>query len=377
MSRLFAASQSLWNPLPTGPPVQSCMCPPCPIDGVKYSPACPLSRPNTSSAASFRSIPALGPSLFFFALYFTGRRRWAIAAALAYSFLSPSYGLFRRSRRTRHRATSGVPGAGQVRRGSAQHRAHPVPLALLALSCRKTPRLSDSAGGSAAGRDSLTNCGGFALAISRLPLLLAAWGEPPRRGARSPPPPRRLLACFWPLPVSSKSSSTGLDSFAYQLGNQQAVRSPDGGGALWCALFRFSADRSIPPDHALRVWLISTVYYIYASTRFPNRAAMPSSSSFSSRWRWQPSAGRQHHQTFRLCAYASGGLLLAGLLQLFNEAAQGGAAGSCRAGNHHRYQLATGRAALAGGPRLRLRWTPLCSTGSISSAGGRRLETDL
>ena len=31
---------------------------------------------------------------FFFALCFTVSRRWSLAAALAYGFLSPSYGLF-------------------------------------------------------------------------------------------------------------------------------------------------------------------------------------------------------------------------------------------------------------------------------------------
>ena len=38
----------------------------------------------------------LGPvTVFFFALFFTRNRRWSFLAALAYSFISPSYGLFR------------------------------------------------------------------------------------------------------------------------------------------------------------------------------------------------------------------------------------------------------------------------------------------
>src|ERR1035437_4427981 len=85
-----------WNPFPyCGLPVQ-----------FMYVPALPyLSAlgirllPHVSPDLVFRTIVALatclGPvTLFFFALPFTGSRRWALAAALAYSFLSPSYGLF-------------------------------------------------------------------------------------------------------------------------------------------------------------------------------------------------------------------------------------------------------------------------------------------
>ena len=41
------------------------------------------------------AMTCLGPvTVFFFALHFTGSRRWSLAAALVYGFLSPSYGLF-------------------------------------------------------------------------------------------------------------------------------------------------------------------------------------------------------------------------------------------------------------------------------------------
>ena len=55
--------------------------------------------PHASPDTVYRVIVALatclGPvTLFFFALHFTGSRRWSFAAAVAYSFFSPSYGLF-------------------------------------------------------------------------------------------------------------------------------------------------------------------------------------------------------------------------------------------------------------------------------------------
>ena len=54
---------------------------------------------SVSADSVYRTIVAfmtcMGPvTLFFFALFFNGSRRWAFAMAVAYSLLSPSYGLF-------------------------------------------------------------------------------------------------------------------------------------------------------------------------------------------------------------------------------------------------------------------------------------------
>ena len=61
----------------------------------------------------------LGPvTLFLFAWFFTRSRWWSLGAALAYSFLSPSYGLFPAVEKTAGSATSVAhPGAGEIRKG--------------------------------------------------------------------------------------------------------------------------------------------------------------------------------------------------------------------------------------------------------------------
>ena len=166
-----------------------------------------------------RARRASGPStLFFFVLHFTGSRRWALAAALAYTVFSPAYGLFPAGREgPRDRAASlAHPGPREVRRGSAQRRTR--------APAGRAAGASGAPANSAAIRAifaaaillaaiPLTNwLSAFALAIASGLLLFAAWGEPGFRLWRplAAAGLAWLLACFWLTPASSRRSrSTG------------------------------------------------------------------------------------------------------------------------------------------------------------------------
>jgi hypothetical protein len=57
----------------------------------------PFASPDTVYRIIVSLATCLGPvTLFLFALHFMGSRRWAFAAATAYSFLSPRMRCFRR-----------------------------------------------------------------------------------------------------------------------------------------------------------------------------------------------------------------------------------------------------------------------------------------
>src|SRR5664279_1485593 len=174
-----------WNPLPyCGLPVQFMYVPVLP-----YLSALGIRLlPHVSPDQVFRSMVSLaaclGPvTLFFFALYFTRSRRWALVTALAYSFLSPSYGLFPAVEKDR--GIVQLPWRIQVlaKYGEGPHNTGLtlLPIALLALwlagKRRGTPRILLAAVLLAA----IPLCNwvaAFALAISCLLLLLAACGEP-------------------------------------------------------------------------------------------------------------------------------------------------------------------------------------------------------
>jgi hypothetical protein len=331
-----------WNPFPyCGLPVQ-----------FMYVPAMPYLAsigirllPHVAPDNIFRTIVSVatcfGPvTLFFFALHFTGRKRWALAAALAYSLLSPSYGLFPAIEKDR--GIVQVPWRIQVlaKYGEGPHNTGLMllPMALLAVwlagTRRGYPRILVAAVLLAA--IPLTNwVAAFALAISALLLLLAAWGEREFKVQRAVAAAvfAWLLACFWITPsfVRTIFFNWPVDSFAYQLGNQQ-VRAL-GGMVLGALIIRFlfrwfrgSFYLCLVTLGAFVFGWISTGFYVYGMDTIPESRRYAIEFEFFLVLALAEAirlALKHSNQTVRLCAIASGGLLLlAGAPQLWAYATQ-------------------------------------------------------
>jgi hypothetical protein len=173
----------------------------------------------------------LGPvTMFLFALYFTRSRRWSFAAALAYSLLSPSYGLFPAVEKDR--GIVQLPWRIQVlaKYGEGPHNADLMlmPLVLLAVWLAATrrgyPRILAAA--VLLALTPLVNwLGAFALAIACVLFLLAGVGEKDFRIA-----PvclaggfAYLLACFWLTPsfIRTIVCNWPADSLTYEFGTPQ------------------------------------------------------------------------------------------------------------------------------------------------------------
>ena len=172
-----------------------------------------------------------GPvTLFLFALRFTRNRRWAFVAALAYTLVSPSYGLFPAVEKDR--GIVQLPWRIQVlaKYGEGPHNTALmlIPLALLAVwsTLKKPgyPRLLAAA--LLLALVPMVNwLGAFALAIACVLLLIAALGEPDVRYMRvcAAGLLAYLLACFWLTPsfIRTVLFNWPTDSFAYQFGKPQ------------------------------------------------------------------------------------------------------------------------------------------------------------
>jgi len=265
------------------------------------------------------AMTCLGPvTAFFFALYFTGSRRWSLAAALMYSFLSPSYGLFPAVEQDR--GIVQLPWRIQVlaKYGEGPHNTALalMPLVLLALwlAGRRRGYPPILAAALLLAATPLVNwVGAFALAIACLLLLVAALGEPGFRAWRvfAAAGLAYLLACFWLTPSFIKTIvfNWPTDSFAYQFGAPQRwlVTGLVFGAMLIRLLFRWlggSFYLRLVTLAAFTFGFISTVFYVYGLDTIPNRAATPSSSNCSWRWPWwKPSASRRATPT-RRCACA-------------------------------------------------------------------------
>ena len=173
----------------------------------------------------------LGPvTLFAFALYFTRSRRWAFAAAMAYSLLSPSYGLFPAVEKDR--GIVQLPWRIQVlaKYGEGPHNTALMlmPLVLLAVWLAATrrgyPRILAAA--LLLALTPLVNwVGAFALTIACVLFLLSGVGEKSFRvvpvcvgGVFG-----YLLACFWLTPsfIGTIVFNWPTDSFAYHFGTPQ------------------------------------------------------------------------------------------------------------------------------------------------------------
>ena len=194
----------------------------------------------------------LGPvTMFLFALYFTRSRAWSFAAALAYSLLSPSYGLFPAVEQAR--GIVQLPWRIQVlaKYGEGPHNTALMlmPLVLLAVWLAATrrgyPRILAAA--LLLALTPLVNwVGAFALAIACVLLLLAGMGE---RDFRVGPVCAAgglgyLLACFWLTPsfIGTIVFNWTTDSLAYRFAAPQKwlIAGLIGGVLLLRLLFRLT-----------------------------------------------------------------------------------------------------------------------------------------
>ena len=332
-----------WNPYPyCGLPVQFMYVPAMPYLAALGIRLLPHVAPDDVFSAIVSLATCLGPvTLFFFALHFTGRKRWALAAALAYSFLSPSYGLFPAIEKDRGIAQ--LPWRIQVlaKYGEGPHNTGLtlLPMALLALwlagKRRSYPRILLAAVLLAA--IPLTNwVAAFALAISCLLLLLAAWGEPEFQAWRAVAAAALawLLACFWITPSFVKTIffNWPVDSFAYHLGNQQvrALAGMAAGALIIRGLFRWlhgSFYLCLVTLGAFVFGWIATGFYIFGVDTIPESRRYAIEFEFflalALAEALRLTVASTNH-TIRLCAYCTGGLLLlAGLPQLVAYGSQG------------------------------------------------------
>ena len=193
--------------------------------------------PHASAEYVYHLITAsfafLGPVVvFLFALHFTRSLAWSMAVSLAYSLLSPAYGLFPAVEKDR--GIVQLPWRIQVlaKYGEGPHNTGLalMPLALLAAwragKTRGYPPILLAALSLAA--VALTNwVSALALAMACLLLLLAAFQEPHFRAWRTLAAAALayLLACFWLTPtfVRTIAFNWPADSFGYRFGSRQQM----------------------------------------------------------------------------------------------------------------------------------------------------------
>jgi hypothetical protein len=288
------------------------------------------------------AMTCLGPvTAFFFALHFTGSRRWSMAAALAYGFLSPSYGLFPAVEQDR--GIVQLPWRVQVlaKYGEGPHNTALalMPLVLLALwlAARRRGYPPIFVAALLLAVTPLVNwVGAFALAIACVVLLTAALGEPGFRAWRvfAAAGLAYLLACFWLTPSFIKTIvfNWPTDSFAYQFGAPQ--RWLVGGLAssvmVIRLLFHWWGGRfylRLVTLAAFTFGFIATVFYIYGldtipeSRRYAIEFELFVALAVAEAIRL---AIRHPNQTVRLCGMGTAAAaLLAGTPQLWAYATQG------------------------------------------------------
>ncbi|SPE40741.1 conserved membrane hypothetical protein [Candidatus Sulfopaludibacter sp. SbA3] len=332
-----------WNPFPyCGLPT-----------GFMYVPGLPYTAalwihllPHTSPDAIYRTIVSLmtclGPvTLFFFALHFTGSRRWSFAMAVAYSFLSPSYALFPAVEKDR--GVAQLPWRIQVlaKYGEGPHNTGLtlLPLALLGLWRAATGRryaLIFTAALVLAAIPLSNWVAAFALAISCVLLLLAAWGE---RGfqlwrALAAAALAYLLACFWLTPsfVKTIAFNWPVDSFAYHLKEQQVwlLAGMTAGVLIIRAAFRLLRGSFYFCLVTMGAWVfgwVATAFYVYGldtipeSRRYAIEFELFLALALVEALRL---AMRSSNSTTRLCAVGAGGVMfLVGAPQLWAYATEG------------------------------------------------------
>ena len=314
----------------------------------------------------------LGPvTLFFFALCFTRSRKWAFAAAVAYSLFSPSYGLFPAIEKDR--GIVQLPWRIQVlaKYGEGPHNTGLtlLPLALIGLwrflvgqtarSARdghvplgRRPVWGPAADLGVCPTRSLTRLfisalllaaiplinwvAAFALAISCLILFLAAWGEPNFRFWRALAAAglAYLLACFWLTPsfVRTIAFNWPVDSFAYHLHVKQAwlIAGMIAGAIIIRIAFRLlqgSFYLCLVTLGAFVFGWIATAYYLYGVDTIPESRRYAIEFEFFlmlALFEALRLALSSPNSTVRLSAWGTAGvMLLVGLPQLWAYYSQG------------------------------------------------------
>lgn len=196
-------------------------------------------RPEMDALHAYRIVVALfaclGPvTLFLFAAYASGSRRWALAAAVAYTFCSPSYDLFQTI--DKDRGLLPIPWRlhVMVKYGEGPHNAGLtlVPLALLMIwkAAREGGRRRIILAALALAAVALTHwIAALALAVACLALMLTHVRQD-GSGFRNVRIVQAgvlayLLACFWLTPdfVRTVAFNWPKDAFGYQMANQERL----------------------------------------------------------------------------------------------------------------------------------------------------------
>jgi hypothetical protein len=410
MARFLSAHPNPWgwNPFPyCGLPTQ-----------FMYVPALPYLAglgmrllPHVPPEAVYRTMVALATCLgpvtaFLFALHFTGSRRWSFVMAVAYSLLSPSYGLFPAVEKDRGLVQ--LPWRIQVlaKYGEGPHNTGLtlLPVAWLAAwlagTTRRYPRLFAAALVLAA--IPLTNwVAALALAISIALLMVAAWGEPAFRAWRviAAAALAYLLACFWLTPTFIRTIAFNwpADSFGYQVHEKQLwlLGGMAAGVLLIRLLFRWRRGSfyfCFVTSGAFVFGWIATGFYLFGIDTIPESRryaiefelflAMALVEALRLAW-------HSSNSTVRMCAAATAGvMLLVGSPQLWAYATQGWSRWWPSAPESTvEYRLAAwiaqhppeGRVFASGGLRFRLNsWFDIPQVGGAFETGLRnRVPVDL
>ena len=238
MSRFLAQHPNPWGWDPyqyCGMPAQFLYLP-----GLPYLTAALTRLTGAPAVDVYRAVTAvlacLTPvTLFFFALHFTGSRRWALAGALAYTFFSPAYGLL--PHLLKDFGAVRLPWRIQVlaKYGEGPHVSGLclIPLALLAAWRAGTKHRYAHVLLAAilfAATVLVNWIAGLALAFACLLLLLTGWGSGKRTGFRALPVFAAaglgyLLACFWLTPTFIRTIAFNwpADSFGYHFARPQML----------------------------------------------------------------------------------------------------------------------------------------------------------
>jgi hypothetical protein len=332
-----------WNPLPyCGLPTQFMYVPALPYLAAAVIRLLPQVQPEMVYRTIVAVATCLGPvTMFLFALRFTGSRRWSLGAALAYSLFSPSYGLFPAVEKDR--GIVQLPWRLQVlaKYGEGPHCTGLtlLPLALAALWRAGTIRAYGTLAAAALllAAIPLTNwLSALALGMCSLLLLAAAWGASEFRASRAFAAAglAYLLACFWLTPsfVRTIAFNWPADSFGYQLGDRQKLllAGAAAGVILLRILFRALHGSFYFCLVTLGTFLfgwITTAYYVYGTDVIPESRRYALEFELFLMLALVEAlrlAMRSANSTVRLCAMASGGLLLlAGIPQLWAYLKQG------------------------------------------------------
>lgn len=345
MARFLSAHPNPWgwNPLPyCGLPTQFMYVPALPYLGALAIRLLPHASPDFLYRVMVSLMTCLGPvTLFLFALYFTGSRRWSFAAALAYSLMSPSYALFPAA--DKDRGIVQLPWRIQLlaKYGEGPHNTGLalLPLTLLALwravKGRGYPVILAAAVMLAA--IPLINwVAALALGISALLFLLAGWGEKEFRAWRALAAAALawLLACFWLTCsfVKTIAFNWPADSFGYHLHAKQGwlLAGLLAGVLVFRAAFRWMRGSFYFCFVTLAAFVfgsIASVFYVYGVDTIPEsrRYAL----EFELFVALAAAEGlrlalRSPNSTVRLCAIGTGAvMLLVGAPQLWAYTTQG------------------------------------------------------